>query len=319
VKYDSLFVFDNTLAIIENLVCMNAQKLDWNELRIALAVCREGSLSGAARQLGVNHSTVYRRVQQIEDKIGVRLFERLPFGYVMTEAGEEMLAAGERIEEEVNVLSRKLIGRDLHLSGTLRVTAPDALSLQILIPHLAVFRRVYPSIQLELTIRNSYLNLSQSEADIAIRATSTPPETLVGRQLGNLANTVYVKKRLDPPVPGTPLDTLDWLMPDESLSAYPAVAWLYRHHPDARVVFRSNTLLTLHEAAKQGMGAAVLPCFLADPDDDLARLLEPPKELTSEIWLLTHPDLRRTARVRALMEFLADAFQGDGTLINGKS
>lgn len=285
---------------------MNAQRLDWDDLRIALAVCQTGSLSGAARQLGVNHSTVYRRISQIEDKVGVRLFERLPSGYVMTEAGEEVLAVSERINEEVNQLSRKLLGRDLHLSGMLRITAPDAFSLQVLMPHLRSFARRYPAIQLELILANSFFNLSRREADIAIRATNTPPEELIARRLGRLTSRVYAAASYLQHQAGVALGEYNWLMPDESLAPYPAAAWLRQHYPNARVILRSNSLLTLHAAASLGMGAAILPDFLVAASADLVPVQSPSEDLSSDLWLLTHPDLRRTARVRALIEHLLE-------------
>ncbi len=297
---------------------MNAQPLEWNDLHFVLAVCREGTLSGAARILGVNHSTVFRRIGMIEKKLDVRLFERLASGYMMTEAGEAMLESGERVENEVLGLSRKLIGRDLQLSGVLRVAVPDALLMKVLMPHLGVFSQRYPKIQLELVVSNNYLNLTRREADIAVRATQEPPEAVVGRRMCSMMTTIYGSTDyLVRQTEGT-IENHTWLLPDESLMQLPIIKWLDRNYPKATLGLRCNTLPGLYEAVIHGLGVAALPCFLGDPDTRLNRILPLDDELASELWLLTHPDLRRTARVRALMDFLTKALEKEKNLIEGQ-
>ena len=297
---------------------MNAQPLEWNDLHFVLAVCRAGTLSGAAHELGVNHSTVFRRIGAVEEKLGVRLFERLASGYVMTEAGETMLGSGERIENEVLELSRKLVGRDLHLSGVLRVAVPDALLIKVLMHHLAEFSQRYPAIQLELVISNNYLNLTRREADIAVRVTRSPPDTAVGRRLCTMMTTIYGSTEYLARHAEDAIESHAWLMPDENLGHLPITKWLGTKYAKAKVKLRCNTLLGLHEATAEGFGVSALPCFLADPDTRLKRITSPPDELTSELWLLTHPDLRRTARVKALMDFLTETLQKEKDLIEGK-
>lgn len=297
---------------------MNAQELEWNDLRFVLAVCRQGTLAGAARELGVNHSTVFRRISAIEDKMEVRLFERLPSGYAMTKAGEAMLASAERVEEEVFKLSRKLTGGDLRLSGVLRVTAPDALTVDVLMPLVVDFCRRYPGIEVDLSVENSFLNLSQREADVAIRSTNVPPEMAVGRRLCVLGATIYCSEEyLARHIKGA-INEHNWLMPLKDLDWFAANRWLERHHPKSVVTFRSDSLSALFEAAKQGLGVAPLPFFLGDPEPGLRQVMAPPKEFASELWLLTHPDLRRTARVRAFVDFLLEAFEQVKTRIEGK-
>jgi len=283
-----------------------------------LAVCREGTLSGAARALGVNHSTVFRRICTIEGKLGVRLFERLASGYMMTEAGEVMLASGERVENEMLGLSRKLIGRDLQLSGVLRVAVPDALLIKILMPHLSVFSRRYPKIQLELIIPNNYLNLTRRESDIAVRVTQEPPETALGRRICPMMTTIYSSIEYLARQTGGAIEDSIWLLPDESLIQMPIIKWLDRNYPKAILGLRCNTLLGLYEAVTQALGVSALPCFLGDSDARLKRILPLTDELDSELWLLTHPDLRRTARVRALMDFLSETLEKEKMLIEGQ-
>lgn len=164
--------------------------MDWDDLRYFHAVAEAGSLSAAARSLSVNHSTVYRRIAAFEAREGVALFDRIDGRYVLTAAGEEMRASSGRIAEEVDTLSRRLSGRDLRLTGTLRVTTTDSLAAEFLGPHIAGFVHTYPGIELELVIDTQHLSLSRRQADVAIRPTSVPPETLIGRRVAELAFAV---------------------------------------------------------------------------------------------------------------------------------
>ena len=239
----------------------------------------------------------------------MRLFERLATGYVMTEAGEAMLETAERVEAEVFNLSRKLIGGDLRLSGVLRVTAPDALAIEILMPHFVGFCRTYPEIQFEFSTENSFSNLSQREADVAIRSTHSPPDSVVGRRLCSLGATVYGSCQYLNEQADASFEQYTWLMPRKDQGWFSANQWLAQHYPSASVAFRSDTLLALFAAVKQGLGVAPLPFFLAEPEHELKRILEPPTDFASELWLLTHPELRRTARVRAFVEFLTEAVE----------
>lgn len=288
---------------------MSAQDLDWNELRIALAVFRSGSLSAAARALGVNHSTVFRRVRAIEARVGTQLFDRLPNGYVATVEGEAVRDAAERIETEVLNLSRELTGRDLRPRGLIRVAGPDALTLELLMPLLARFRDLHPEIELEVATANGFADLARREADIVVRSTTSPPQSAVGRKLCTLASTFYATPaytaRFDD---AAPFDAYEYLLPDDSFQDFKPAQWLHRTHPTCVVVFRSNTLLALQQSARLGMGVAPLPCFVGDADTSLRRLRPPQPEFASQIWLLTHSDLRHTARIRALMDFLGQGF-----------
>ena len=296
---------------------MNAQELEWNDLRFILAVCREGTLSGAARSLGVNHSTVFRRIGAIEDKIGMRLFERLPTGYIMTEGSETILQSAEIIETEIVNLSRKLMGRDMQLSGTLHVTAPDALAINILMPHIVRFCRQYPRIELNLSVENSFFDLSQREADVAIRSTNTPPGSAIGHRLCKLGVGIYGATHYLDKQDSSSLENHTWVMPGKNQEWFSANQWLTEHYPEATTSFRSNTLLALFESIKSGLGIGPLPYFLGDPEKKLRRALEPPREFMSELWLLTHPDLRRTARVQAFVGFIKEAIQQDQERIEG--
>ncbi len=297
---------------------------DWNDLRLVLAVARAGSLTGAAKALGVNHSTAFRRLAALETEMGVRLFERLPAGvYAATAAGERMAASAERIETEAAALDRDILGRDRQLTGALRVTASETLAYRVLTAQIGAFRRQHPGIQVELLVDNRVFSLSRREADIALRALRPREGDLHGRKLGTIAWTLYARRdlaaglpRLGPaPEDLTGLPLIGW---ERGISGVNAAEWLQARAPETGFVYRASSLLNQFVAARQGMGVAVLPCYLGDPEPDLCRLTEAPvAALGRELWLVTHADLRRTARVRAFFDLIGDAMQAARNLLEG--
>lgn len=292
---------------------MNAQHANWDDLRLFLAVARAGSLSGAARALGVNHSTVFRRIGTFEDVLKVRLFERLPSGYVLTEAGEEMLETALRVEAEILNLDRKIAGQDLRLSGTVRITTVDMLALSLLPRHLASFRAAYPGIELEVVATNAAVSLSRREADVALRVSNQPPETLVGRRVGRLVFAVYGAAASTVDIP---LAEQDWIGFDSDHEAL--IRCFANFLPETRPIFRANSVALAIAAAKAGIGLAPLPCGIADLEPDLVRIAPLPDDFTLDLWLLTHEDLRRTARIRAFLDFLAAALAAEAPLLEGQ-
>ena len=288
---------------------MERNGLAWDDLRTVLAVVRGGSLSAAARSLGVNHATVFRRLKAIEARLGVRLFERLPSGYMATAAGLEVRAAAERVEVEVLDLARRLAGRDLRLEGTVRLTAPDDLMERVLTGCLARFRTRYPGIVVEAMIDNRMLSLTRREADIALRPTHAPPESAVGRRVAGVTAAAYANPgRLPSAADISPEDLrrLPWIGWEEGGGPVRLIGWLSRNGFAEQVIYRANSMLNQVTACAAGVGVALLPCFLGESQDGLVRVLPPQRELETELWLLTHRDLRRTARVRALLDFLYD-------------
>lgn len=277
--------------------------LRWDDLRIVLAIAEAGSLAGAGRQLGVSHATVFRRLDGLEERLGVRLFERLPEGYAPTPAGEDLAAAARRVETEVLEAERRVQGRDLMPSGTVRVTTTDTLYAGLLAPVLAGFRRAHPAITLEVTVSNRVHDLSRRDADVAIRPSDRPPEALVGRRLGRLRQAVY-----GPAGAGqaAALAAADWIGPDDTMGYRTLERWMAGTGYAERCVLRLDSVLAMATAVRCGSGIAVLPCYLADADPGLQRLGEPVEDL----WLLTHADLRHTTRIRALLDHVAAALAG---------
>lgn len=292
---------------------MSAQDGSWDDLRLVLAVVRGGGLSGAARRLGVNHTTVLRRLDVAEERLGAKLFERTPTGYIATAAGEEMADVAARVEQDVLGLERRLSGRDVGLTGTVRCATVDTLAEYFLPPHLAAFRQAYPGIVVELAVSERIVNLTQRDADVAIRPTQQPPENLVGRRLGSLASAIYGSAvYLDARQDVTDVAAHDWLAFEEGMDGTWISRWISRNYPEARIVLRSNTLTVLFAAVKAGMGVTVLPCHLAEPEPGLRRLTPVLEDMRTPLWILTHRDTRRSARIRVFMEFMANRIRAHG-------
>lgn len=291
--------------------------MEWNDLRIILAIGRSGTLSGAAKSLNLNHSTVFRRINIIEDKLQVRFFDRMQNGYVLTEAGNIAMSAAQRIDDEMNGLSRQLVGKDLRLQGTIRVTAPEGVSLKLLRPIFADFLKINPDIHIDLVVTGNTLQLSRREADIAVRVTSKPPDTSIARKVCRFRFAVYASRRYLKTKKDCALKDYNWLLLDDSSHWFSASLWKKMGHPNASVRFSSDSTVAIVNAVKDGLGVAPLPCFLGDNEKKLVRIQEPTEEPAPDLWLLTHPDLRNTARIKALIDFLYDALQNKKELIEG--
>ena len=297
-------------------------RIAWDDLRLILAVATASTLSGAGRRLGVSHATVYRRLNGIEGRLGVKLFEGTRTGYAPTLAGEELVAAAQRIETQVHDVERRVVGRDLRPSGTVRVTTLDSLLVGFLAPVFAAFQAAYRDIALEVVVSNQLFSLSRREADVAIRPSSAPQESLVGRKLATLAFAVYGRRQelaatdgggaLDP-------DTVDWVGADDAMRYPELEAWMADRGVDGRCRYRTNSVVAMHAAVGAGHGIAVLPCYLGDPDPRLVRFGGTIPALAIDLWLLTHADLRKTARVRALLDFVAEAVKDKRALLAGRA
>ena len=298
---------------------------DWNDFRLILAVQRASMLTAAAKALGIDHSTAFRRLNALEARIGVRLFERLPGGiYQATLAGERMAAAAERMEDETLALDRDLVGQDHRLSGRVRVTSSETLAYARLTQHLAAFRQVQPGIEVELIIDNRVLSLSRREADIALRPVRPKEGDLWGRKLADVAWAFYgAPARLDER--DGPLSDLDDLCNhpllgwEETAVGIRAADWLAHTAPPTAFVYRTNSLVNQLTAAKAGIGLALLPCYLGDCEPRLVRALSAPvPELTGELWIVTHVDLKGTARVRAFFDVVGDGLARERSLFEGR-
>ena len=294
-------------------------KTDLNLLQDVAAVAQTGSLSGAARLLGVNHATVFRRIAQFEKALGVRLFERSSGRYVPTSAGEELAAAGAAVLATAEASLLKVAGRDLRPSGVVRITTTDSIAKTLLNPVLALCREQYPQIRLHVSIDNMMFNLSKRDADIALRASSKPPEHLLGKRIASLAMAVYGSANYLEKNQAKPLADHAWIALGESQERHRSVQWLEKIKPLDQVAYRLDGFAAVAQACADGLGLALLPCFLGDSTAALQRATAPEPALATELWLLTHPDLRSTARVKSVFQMLQRELALRADLIEGKT
>lgn len=298
------------------------KNLAWDDFRLVRAVAVAHGLPGAADALGINHSTVFRRLGQIEDALGVKLFERHRNGYVLTPTGEDMVNVAERLDEDVNTFTRKIAGSELAPAGELRVTTNDSLLVDLLTPVFGAFQQKFPDITLDIILTNQPLNLSRRDADVAIRATDNPPETLVGRRAARINWALYGRAE-DFPEPAQlaceDLYKMRWVSMGDTMAQFNIVKYARKHVPAEKLTYKVNTVLGLAEAVEAGIGIGHLPCFIADKRPGLRRLAPPDESFGTDLWLLTHPDLRASARVRAFLDFLAAEIARFKTLIEGQS
>ncbi|MFL1405327.1 LysR family transcriptional regulator [Marinobacter sp. M1N3S26] len=289
--------------------------MDWNSLKVFLAVEQTGSLAGAARTLGVNHSTVFRRLNAFEEDLGARLFDRLPGGYALTPLGEELRELANRVDGAFNDIERRIAGRDVQPAGKVRITAPNNLAYRYLPDYLADLNRDYPDIRAEILVSNQEINMSSRQADIAVRVTAAPPEHLVGRKVRSIGWSVYgsqaYRNKHGFPVSPDELQHHRLIGASGGMLRLPAFVWLERTLAHC-VTARSDDLVAMSWLAQGGHGLALLPNDQQRPE--LETLFPFPPGKSSDLWLLTHPDLRRVERIKLVMRHLSDAFAGDQRL-----
>lgn len=274
--------------------------MDWDDLRFVLAVSTEGSASGAARLLGVNHATVIRRIKNFEARWPHPLFEHRRDGYRLTEAGSIVFETAQSIEDMVKGLALKASGESQGLSGHVRVTTTDSL-FPIIVRRIPRLREAYPDITLDLSMSNKPLDLFNRDADIALRPSNQPPPDLVGRRLGAIRFAIYCAKDRDH---DGPLKAQAWLGPDNPLLASPTGHHIAEFISGFNVVARADSFVSLQKLAEAGIGHAILPTYLGDSSDQLVRAKPDALEYDMDLWILTHPDTVRAQRVRVCMDFL---------------
>lgn len=293
-------------------------RLQWDDLRLVLAVARTGSFAGAAAQLGVSAPTVFRHAKGMEERLGTLVFRRDNTGVSLTSAGREAAELAERIEEEIGALEARVGNEDTEAAGSVRLATVDTLIAGPFMPVIARFRQKHPAIRLDLRSGIGMADLRQREVDAALRAGGEPPESLIGRKLCRIAVAVYGATTMT----SAGLDASDrhpWVVPDEELGHLASVRWLKERGHWSRASLFANSLHTLALAVANGLGLGVLPCYLADGDPRLVRLGTPIDELSSDLWFLTHRELRHTARMRALSDFLAREFNALRPLFHGET
>lgn len=289
--------------------------MSWDDLRLLAAVGRGGSFSTAAKELGLTHSTVSRRMRALEVGLDVRLFARSENRLVLTAAGEELYDSALRMEDLADTGVRRVEGRDATLRGRIRFATVDA-TARNLMPCFQRFSERYPEIELEILVGQGFTSLTRSEADVLLRASNRPPQSYVGRCVATHAFAVCASRELAARYPrDAPLEAYPWVMWGEGMTD----AWMAENLPDARIVCRANTALMMEEAVRAGIGVGHLASFGADRCDDFVRIRPPDPRLDLGIWLLTHRELRSTARVRSFIDFLAAELRDQRDLIEGRA
>lgn len=292
--------------------------MNWDDLKIFLAVSQQGSARAAAERLGIHHSTIARRIEAFESSQQTHLFDRLPTGYTLTAAGKELLQVVSHIDDEINGIERNILGKDTHLKGALRVTMPDAIAAHLLMPDLVRFMDTYPAIDLKVLISYEILSLTKREADVAIRITDNPPEHLVGRKVvqyhtATYASRQYLSKHQLP----TQTKGAHWIGWDYP-TAHPE--WISQSElPMLPARGNFNNVLVQLAAVKAGLGIARLACFIGDQEPTLQRVPPGHSEPLQDMWILTHKDLLSTTRIQLFMDFMAEAFKQKRDLLEGRT
>ncbi|PRP95371.1 HTH-type transcriptional regulator GltC [Enhygromyxa salina] len=280
----------------------------WDDLRHFLAVARRGTLTAAAEDLGLNASTLHRRLAALEEQVGAGLFEKGPRGYRLSAVGEALLPRAEEVEEAVFAAARTVVGHDEQVSGDVRVTLPVDF-LTAVGPHLVAFRDRCTRVRPIVLADNALLDLGRG-ADIALRPTQRPPESVVGRRLVEIAWCRYAPSSSS----GDGLPWLHYL----GLGHVGPIAWRRKTFAGDEPLLLVEQVAAMHALLRMTPAQGLLPCFLGDPDPQLRRVGEP-AEATTTLWLLIHADLRRAARVRALVDFLVPRVLADRALYEGES
>jgi len=292
---------------------------NWDDIRYFLAVSRSGNVTSAAKVLGVNHSTVSRRISALEEKHGVRLFERVPSGYEMTAAATDIYELALELEAKNQQVSRQLFGQDSRLQGEINLTMPHDILEFCLIDELSLFREQQPDIVLNLFVTKGLKDLAAREADVAIRLTNAPPDYLIGKKIASMQHGIYGSSTYRPPhissnSPSHKTPIIAW----QTETKLPE--WAQTHFPNAEIVMRVDDLLSMYCAVKAGIGLARMPCYLPDslPGESVIRLAIDVPLSSWGVWVLSHVDLRHTARVRCCREFLIEKLTSRKPLFEGE-
>ncbi len=295
---------------------MNPADLNWDDLKYVVSVADAGSVSGAARRLGVNHATVLRRIASIESAVDHRLFDREATGYSPTPWGEYVVSCAQRVRQELQALEQQLAPNDNELEGHVRLTTTDSLLITVVGPALRSFQREHPRISVELIVSNQILSLDERHADIAIRPTRNVPDKVSAHRVCELGFSIYASKALLAEIPGAPNRESRWLAINESEPS-PTHYWMKTHWPDAQIVLRTDSFATLTQLVEQGHGLAVLPCCLGDHSSQLQRIGDLLPELETTLWVIAPSDLDGVARVNRLCQHLLNEMISQQHLISG--
>jgi DNA-binding transcriptional LysR family regulator len=289
----------------------SSDTLRWDDVRYFLELARQGSLTAAARVLAVEHSTVARRVTALEKRIGLRLFDRLPKSWNLTQEGEELLQHARRIEDEAHAFSRATLGVS-ELRGVVRISAPPVFASHFLVPRLAKMRQSWPGVTIEIVGEAREANLFRREADLALRMSRPTEPGLATRPLAEIGYALYAT----PEWIDRRQEEWEFIGYDNSLRDTPQQQWLDKQATGRPFALRSNDLAALHQACRAGLGIAALPHFLARDDQALVRIPGQGSRVSRSVWMVVHPDVRRSARVKVVADAVVEMLR-DSALVLG--
>ena len=306
-------IFATQLSKIATWRAKMQHEIDWDDLRMLISVARAGSLAGAAGALGSHRSTVLRRIERLEARLGLRLFDRTPQGLVLTAAGERVSPNAELMSDAVDEILRSVEADHGRPAGHIRLATTFNLAFGLLPCLIDRFRLAYPEIMVEVIgTLDGYSTIHPDQFDLALRTLDRDPaghEQMVGRRLGKLQLAVYGTKSYfaDRPIPKSPkrLRQHELLLGCSGLADLAAFRWLEQHVKDNTVVYRASSMLLLLAAVREGLGLACLPCYLCERDITLVRTFDVPAEHCAELWVLRHAHSRDNARIRLFADFLA--------------
>ena len=278
-------------------------ELSWDEFRLVKAIADSRSLTGAAERLGLNHSTVFRRLATLENRLAPAFSSGLEPAIGRPAAGNEMVALAAKMANSIVEFERRVAGRDAKPTGQLRVTTAEAIGTHFMPAIMTQFQTQNPGVVIELILSNNPLDLSRRDADVAIRVTNDPPETLVGRRICAVRWAIYCGSSLFSAFGSKTINSAPFIGYCEGFAPAGARRWIESQIAAERFAARVNSIHSMLELATQGFGAALLPCFLGDRRPALVRIGKSPRDVDVGLWILTHSDLRRSARVRAFMDF----------------
>ncbi len=290
--------------------------MNWDDIKIFLAIAKTGGLKKGAKSLGIHHSSCARRLNVLENTLGIKLFDRLPSGYHLTHSGEDLMLSAEQIQQGIHTIERDLMGKDLNIGGDLSLTLPNGFASHLLMPDIHHFMSLYPDIHLNIIMSYSVKDLASREADVAIRHVDNPPDSLAGKRVGRVYKSAYA--------------SIEYLSTHDLINAPEACHWLgwgeakhhlkwpikchYPHIP-VRSNMYSDVLQTV--AAQNHMGITSLPCFIGDCAAGLQRIPGAGAVDGEWVWVLAHKDMVKNARVRLLIDFLANAFMRHNDKLSG--
>lgn len=290
----------------------------WGDLQYVLAVANEGAVAAAARSMGVNHSTVLRRINAFEDRHKVRIFHKLPTGYKLTAEGQLLLDSALSIESTVKTLERKIFGQEMKLEGVIRLTTTDALLRLVLARHLVTFHRLHPKIQLELSVTSRLLNLSHLDADVAIRPAKELPDSVKATRLCKIAFGIYGEPDYINSLNGKhPLESALWLGKAPTLIHKNGSRAISEAIAEEKIVFKADSYEPLLIAAEQGIGLAYMPCFIGDSSEKLQKVDVEVEHNGIDLWMMAHSDLKHSARVKAFFDFMEEEIHSDHNRLAG--